>query len=129
MGMDSPGPEKPGSSAGEAVAPPGGCSMQDHWPALGPFVAPGKLGAIVNVISLGKEGKAKGPFSLPHPAVSAGSLQLALLQGFIVQIEVLSASQCRHRFFCLCIVLRCVAQVCGTAQGQSSKPLASFSTT
>lgn len=69
--------EKPGSSAGEAVAPPGGCSMQDHWPVLGPSVALGKLGAIVNVRSLGKEGKAKGLSSLPHPPISTGPLQLA----------------------------------------------------
>lgn len=69
--------ERPGSSAGEAVAPPGGCSMQDHWPVLGPSVALGKLGAIVNVRSLGKEGKAKGLSSLPHPPISTGPLQLA----------------------------------------------------
>lgn len=45
--------------------------------SIGPFRSQGKLGAIVNVRSLGKEGEAKGPSSLPHPVVSAGSLQWA----------------------------------------------------
>lgn len=76
--------------------------------SIGPFKSQGKLGAIVNVRSLGKEGEAKAPPPCPIPLslqVPCSGHPAALLWGFIAQAKLSTQTvpgSANIRFYCPC---------------------------